>query len=47
MKLFKIFLRRKQEKQKEVTRWEKDLLLVPPSVHGLFFEYIELGRDQQ
>ena len=34
----------KEETEEDVyTRWEKDFDLVPNSVHGLFYEYLELG----
>ena len=43
-KIFKI-LRHKEESEEDVyTRWEKDFDLVPNSVHGLFYEYLELGK---
>ena len=45
MRLIKGILRRRKEKQKETTRWGKDYLLVAPSIHDLFFEYIELGES--
>ena len=43
MRLIKI-IRHKEEQEEDVyTRWEKDYDLVPQSVHGLFYEYLELG----
>jgi hypothetical protein len=42
MRLIKI-IRHKEEQEEDVyTRWEKDYDLVPQSVHGLFYEYLEL-----
>lgn len=43
-------LRYRKEKNKETeeddsfVRWEKDYEMVPLSIHGLFFEYLELGK---
>ena len=28
-------------------RWEKDYELIPVSIHGLFFEYLELGKKER
>ncbi len=27
------------------TRWEKDFDLIPLTVHGLFYEYLELSKS--
>lgn len=39
--------RKERGKEKEeddaFVRWEKDFEQVPLSIHGLFFEYLELG----
>ena len=49
-RLLKIFKRKKKEREQEkkeddsLVRWEKDYELVPLSQHGLFFEYLELGK---
>ena len=43
-------IRKRKEKKKETeeddafVRWEKDFELIPLSIHGLFFEYLELGE---
>ena len=47
----KVLRRYKEKKKGEVeeddsfVRWEKDFEMVPLSVHGLFFEYLELGKE--
>ncbi|XP_011409598.1 PREDICTED: anoctamin-7-like [Amphimedon queenslandica] len=48
--IIKKYMRRRKEKKGEIVeeednkflRWEKDYELVPLSIHGLFFEYLEL-----
>ena len=45
-----MIIRKRKEKNKETeeddafVRWEKDFELIPLSIHGLFFEYLELGE---
>jgi len=37
-------LKHEEETEEDVyTRWEKDFDLIPLSIHGLFYEYLELG----
>ena len=46
-------MRYRKEKNKETeeddsfVRWEKDYELIPLSIHGLFFEYLELGNEER
>ena len=41
------YIQHKEETEEDVyTRWEKDYDLVPNSIHGLFYEYLELGMCQ-
>ena len=49
--IIKKVLRWYKERKKGITeeddsfvRWEKDFEMVPLSGHGLFFEYLELGK---
>lgn len=41
-RLIKIFKHKEEQEEDVYTRWEKDFDLVPNSVHGLFYEYLEL-----
>ena len=43
-RLIKIFKHKEETEEDVYTRWEKDFDLVPNSVHGLFYEYLELGE---
>ena len=42
-RLIKIFRHKEEQEEDVYTRWERDYDLVPQSVHGLFYEYLELG----
>ena len=45
VKRFVNWIKHKEETDEDVyTRWEKDFDLIPLSLHGLFFEYLELGE---
>ena len=35
------------EEENTFVRWEKDYELIPLSIHGLFFEYLELGNEEK
>ena len=35
------------EEENTFVRWEKDYELIPLSIHGLFFEYLELGNEER
>ena len=35
------------EEENTFVRWEKDYELIPLSIHGLFFEYLELGNEKR
>jgi hypothetical protein len=41
-RLIKIFRHKEEQEEDVYTRWERDYDLVPQSVHGLFYEYLEL-----
>ena len=52
--IIKKHMRRRKEKGGSVEeddnkflRWEKDYEMVPLSIHGLFFEYLELGKRRR
>ena len=36
-----------EEEENKFLRWEKDYELIPLSIHGLFFEYLELGKRER
>ena len=36
-----------EEDDNKFLRWEKDYEMVPLSIHGLFFEYLELGKRRR
>ena len=42
-RLIKIIKHKEESEEDVYTRWERDYDLVPNSVHGLFYEYLELG----
>ena len=42
-RLIKIIKHKEETEEDIYARWEKDFDLVPNSVHGLFYEYLELG----
>ena len=42
-RLIKYFQHKEEGEEDIYARWEKDYDLVPNSVHGLFYEYLELG----
>ena len=51
--ILKKVMRYRKEKGKDAeeddsfVRWEKDYELIPLSIHGLFFEYLELGKRER
>ena len=51
--ILKKVMRYRKEKGKDTeeddsfVRWEKDFELIPLSIHGLFFEYLELGKRRR
>ena len=42
-RLIKIIKHKEEQEEDIYARWEKDFDLAPNSVHGLFYEYLELG----